>query len=198
MPSRLQRLRWKRPKRFTWVSHSFSSYSSLPDTCLWNVLTPTLSQHAPGGGSGQHCANNDCLLCSIRGSFSLSFCNLTMHSIKMACVGVQEGGAHCLTDSCVGCGHTLASTGVNVNDGTSIWLLDVLIGGPLVKWSCVWASVGGQFHVQQAVSVYSRQPSAHAGQLYAHPNLRAFSAGYGFPQRTHQPLQLCPTDWQLL
>lgn len=57
----------------------------------------------------------------------------------------------------MGFGHTLASTGVSVNDGASEWLLDVLIGGTLVKWSCVRASVGGQVHVQQAVSIYSRQ-----------------------------------------
>lgn len=62
-----------------------------------------------------------------------------------------------MMDSCVGCGHTLASTRVNVNDGTSVLLLDVLIGGTLVKWSCARASVGGQFRVQQAVSIYSRQ-----------------------------------------
>lgn len=34
--------------------------------------------------------------------------------------------------------------------------------------------------------------------LRSHPNLRVFSAGYSSLPCTHQPLQLCPKDWQLL
>lgn len=90
---------------------------------------------AAGVGSAVQITTAFCV--SIRGSFSLSFYNLTKRSIKMARVGARGGGALRLTDSCVGCGHTLASTGVNVNDGTSVWFLDVLIGGTLVKWSYV-------------------------------------------------------------
>lgn len=40
------------------------------------------------------------------------------------------------------------------------WLEELWLSGRV----CVWASVGRQFHVQQAVSIYSRQPSAHGCQ----------------------------------
>ncbi|GAA6106695.1 uncharacterized [Tachysurus ichikawai] len=182
-------------EHITWVSRAFWSHYSLPGSCLHHVLTPTLSQHAAGGKSGQRCANNDCLLCSIRGSFSLSFYNLTKRSIKMARVGVRGGGARRLTDSCVGCGHTLASTGVNGNDGISVWLLDVLIGGTLVKWSCVCERVWVDSSMSNKLFLFTLDNHQHTPvSLHSHPNLWAFSAGYGSLPHTQQPLQLCPTD----
>lgn len=143
---------------FTWVSRSFPSCCSLQDTCLRNVLTPTPSQHAPGGGSGQHCANNDSLLCSIRGSFSLPFYNLTMPSVQIASVGARGAG--------LGVWRTVAWAAVTLwlalelmltmgrlYGSLTCWLEELWLSGRV--WEC--ESVGGQFHVQQAVSIYSRQ-----------------------------------------
>lgn len=63
--------------------------------------------------------NNDNLLCSIRGSFSLPFYNLTMQSIKMACVGARRRGS-AVDGQLRGLRSHSGTTGVNVNDGMSV------------------------------------------------------------------------------
>lgn len=156
MPSRLQKPRWKTPASSP-ESHTLSRLTLLCQTRAWKTFSrlrrPSMHQ-AVGVGSTVQIMTAFCV--ASRVAF-LSPSIISQGTPLKLHMQAWEGGAWCLTGSCVGCGHTLASSGVNANDGTSVWLLGVLIGGALVEWSCVSTSVGGQVHVQQAVSIYSRQ-----------------------------------------